>query len=143
MARLRACTAGSIRMWPSLKWTFSISVAALALACFGFQSTPPANPAPKQTTPTFKDVETIFAANCTRCHGDGGMRGGIDLTSYDSIMKGGDDGPIVKKGAPKHSVLVQALRGTDGVRQMPPRRPQLPEASIATVEAWIKAGAKP
>ena len=58
-------------------------------------------------------------------------------------MKGGEDGVIVKKGAPKHSVLVEALRGAEGVRQMPPRRPPLPEASIATIENWIKAGAKP
>jgi protein TonB len=130
-------------MWLSLKWTFSISVAVLALACFGFQSNPTAKPAPKQTTPTFKDAETIFAANCTGCHGGQRARGGIDLSNYDAIMKGGEDGPILKKGAPKHSLLVQALRGTDGVRQMPPRRPQLPEASIATIETWIKSGAKP
>ena len=57
-------------------------------------------------------------------------------------MKGSDDGAIVKPGAPKHSVLVEALRGTGGVRQMPPRSGPLREDQIKLVEAWIAAGAK-
>ncbi len=126
-----------------MKLTFTFTVAALALACLGFQSTAPANPTPKPAAPAFKDVEAIFATNCLGCHGGERARGGIDLSSYEAVMKGGDDGPIVKKGAPKHSVLVQALRGVEGVRQMPPRRAALSEASISTIENWIKAGAKP
>jgi protein TonB len=126
-----------------LKWSLTISTAALALACFGFQSGPVAKPAPKPLVPKFKDAEAILEANCTRCHGADHARGGIDLSSYASIMKGGEDGAIIRKGAPKHSVLIEALRGSNGVRQMPPRRDPLPEASIALIEAWIKAGAKP
>lgn len=126
-----------------MKWTFSISLTVLAFACFGFQSTAQSKPAAKKMeAPTFKDVEAILGPNCTGCHGGPHGRAGIDLSNYDSVMKGGEGGLVVKKGAPKHSLLVQALRGTGGVRQMPPRRPPLPEASIALIEAWIKAGAK-
>ena len=126
-----------------MKWIYCIPAGALLLACLGFQASAANKPTPKPAAPTFKKVEDILSANCTRCHGDERARGGIDLTTYAAVMKGGDDGPILKKGAPKHSVLIQALRGLNGVRQMPPRHDPLPEDQIALIEAWIKSGAKP
>lgn len=117
-----------------MKFILSLAVAASVAVLV-----PKSNP---KTAPAFKDIEPIFQANCVACHSGDRARGGIDLTSYETVMKGGDDGPIVKAGAPKHSVLVQALRGMPGVRHMPPRSAPLPEDKIASVEAWILAGAK-
>lgn len=88
---------------------------------------------------TFASVQPVLA-KCTGCHGERGKEG-IDLRSHDSILKGGEEGAIVKPGDPANSVLVQALRGANGKRQMPPSGP-LAEDQIAKVEAWIKAGAK-
>lgn len=87
-------------------------------------------------------VQQVFNENCIMCHGNKGRpRGGINLSSYASVMKGGEDGPIVKPGDPAKSVLSQALHGAHGVRQMPPRR-ALPKNQINTVDTWIKNGAK-
>lgn len=106
-------------------------------------STPAATPAPTggtATTAAFAPAADVFTKNCVGCHGDR-PREGIDLRSYDSVMKGGEEGPIVKAGDAKGSVLVQALHGTDGKKQMPPRGP-LPEEDIKKIEDWIQAGAK-
>jgi mono/diheme cytochrome c family protein len=85
-------------------------------------------------------VQTIFTTNCAKCHGDGRPKAGITLTSYDGVMKGGREGAIITAGDPAGSKLDMALHGK-GAKQMPPGGP-IPAADIATVEAWIKDGAK-
>jgi mono/diheme cytochrome c family protein len=86
-------------------------------------------------------VQAIFTAHCAGCHGENG-KGGINLTSYDATMKGGAEGPVVVAGDPENSVLVQALRGSHGKKQMPMKQAPLDEKDIKTIEDWIKAGAK-
>lgn len=90
----------------------------------------------------YADVQMIFDKSCVQCHGAGSPKEGIDLRSYESVMKGGNSGPIVVAGDPAGSPLVHALRGTDGAKQMPFMQSPLPEEEIAKVEAWIKDGAK-
>lgn len=125
---------------------FLISMTLLALGCSssnsggGAASAPPSGSAPAAEG-TFSSVQPILSANCTGCHSEGG-KAGINLTSQESIMKGGQEGPIVTPGDPDKSKIVDALRGRNGAKQMPFGRTPLPEADIAKVEAWIKAGAK-
>ena len=41
-------------------------------------------------------IQTIFNSNCTSSHKDGGAYyGGIDLSSYDSLMVGGNSGAVI------------------------------------------------
>lgn len=102
-------------------------------------STPGATPVAGGTG--YTAVQAIFTKNCAGCHGGPKGKGGIDLTSYEGAMKGGAEGPIVKAGDPDGSVLVQALHGTGGKKQMPPKG-ALPADDIKTIESWIKDGAK-
>ena len=92
---------------------------------------------------TYADVQAVFDKNCVKCHGEEKPKEGISLVSYASVMKGGEHGPIVAKGKVKESVLVQALRGTNGKKQMPFGMAPLPEEEIFKVEEWIKGGANP
>jgi protein TonB len=109
----------------------------------GFQhATAPKSSSLKPKPPTFKDVQSVLNENCVGCHSGDRAKAEIDLSSYATMMKGGEDGLIVKPGAPKHSLIVQALRGVPGVRRMPPRHDPLAEAKIVLIENWIKAGAK-
>ncbi|HLK13185.1 MAG TPA: c-type cytochrome domain-containing protein [Fimbriimonadaceae bacterium] len=85
-------------------------------------------------------VQTLFTTNCVKCHGDANPKAGITLTNYDGVMKGGREGAVVAAGDPAGSKLVKALHG-QGAKQMPPGGP-LPAADVATIEAWIKDGAK-
>ena len=88
---------------------------------------------------TYASVQPVLN-RCTGCHGEGG-KDGIDLRTPASILKGGQKGPIVTPGDPAASVLVQVLRAQNGKKLMPPKG-ALPEAEIAKIEAWIRAGAK-
>src|SRR5688572_5052535 len=102
------------------------------------ESTPAPTTVPAETT--YASVQPIFA-KCQPCHGENG-KDGVDMRTYESIMKGGEHGPIVVAGDPANSVIVQALRGSHGKKQMPFKKAALPEAEIQAVEAWIKYGAK-
>jgi mono/diheme cytochrome c family protein len=92
-------------------------------------------------TVKYATIQGAFDKNCIGCHGENG-KGGLDLRSYDSAMKGGEDGPVIKAGDPENSLLIHALRGSHGAKQMPMKATPLPEETIAAVEAWIKSGAK-
>lgn len=96
-----------------------------------------AAPAPK-----FAEVQKIFTASCMPCHSADRHKAGVNLTTYGDVMKGNREGPIIQAGDPTKSFIVKALRHQPGAAPMPPRAPQLPEATIKTIEDWIKAGAK-
>lgn len=123
-----------------------VQSAVVALAATGLFLLPAAYPASAQKAEpqqiSYAKVNEIFQANCTRCHGKIRQRAKIDLSTYETTMKGGEHGPIVKPGDPKGSVLVQALRGTNGKRAMPFRSAPLLEQQIRAIELWVKQGAK-
>lgn len=96
-----------------------------------------AAPAPK-----FADVEKVFTTNCMPCHSAERHRAGVNLTTYADVMKGNNEGPIVQAGQPEKSFVIKAVRHLPGAAPMPPRAPQIPDAQIKIIEAWIKAGAK-
>jgi len=85
-------------------------------------------------------VQGIFTANCVKCHTGPRAKQGIDLSSYDTAMKGGKEGVVIVAGDVAGSKLDMALHGK-GAKQMPPTGP-IPDPDIATIEAWIKDGAK-
>jgi uncharacterized membrane protein len=89
----------------------------------------------------YASIQEIFDARCTSCHGAQNPPEGLSLTSYDSVMKGGEHGAVVKAGAPADSLLVKMIRGTDGKR-MPPKGDPLTAEQIETIEHWIADGAK-
>ncbi|MFY9234379.1 MAG: c-type cytochrome domain-containing protein [Fimbriimonadaceae bacterium] len=100
-----------------------------------------ADATPPPAGASFASVQALFGKKCMPCHGENGQEG-IDLRTYDSVMKGGEPGPVVIAGDPENSLIIHALRGLKGKAQMPFKQPPLPEAEIKMVEDWIKAGAK-
>ena len=95
--------------------------------------------------PTFKkNVEPIFKAKCTKCHGFIAQKG-LKLTSLKNLMKGGDSGAVIVPGSPEASILYQqfSLPTTDPKR-MPPvsANSELTAGEKETIRAWIAAGAK-
>lgn len=116
---------------------------------------PEPKPEPKKTEPkkppepkkaavpavTFaKDVQKVFAAHCTSCHGaTGNPKYGLDLRTLEAVKKGGDGGQVVKPGEPDGSPLwVSINEGT----MPPPNKPKMTEREKKTVKEWIEAGAK-
>lgn len=89
----------------------------------------------------FAGVQALLGGRCMPCHGENGKEG-IDVRTYESLMKGGEHGPIIKPGDAAGSMIIHALKGENGVKQMPMNATPLPAEDIAKIETWINAGAK-
>ncbi len=88
-------------------------------------------------------VKPILQTNCYRCHGGMNRRGGLNMETHESMLKGGKDGAALIPGDPANSLLVKLIRHEGPANDpmpMPPRG-KLSDADIALVEQWVKAGA--
>jgi hypothetical protein len=93
-----------------------------------------------------KDVQPILSKNCAECHApgkEGYVASGLDVTSYQSLMKGGKFGPLVKPGDSLSSSLNMLVEGRahPSIR-MPHGRAKLPDADIEILKVWVNEGAK-
>ena len=87
------------------------------------------------------DVRPIFAHYCLSCHSAGEMRAGLNLESYQGVLKGSSGGDVVKTGRASTSPLYQAVAHEgDGVRAMPLGGAKIPDAAITIIKDWIAAG---
>lgn len=93
-------------------------------------------------------VDSILRVHCVRCHSGTDPAHGVDLSSYEHVMRGRKGhGPIVTVGNPASSVLIDILRGGGGRSQNPSSHAdsvgKLPSAGLATLANWIGTGAQP
>ncbi len=92
--------------------------------------------------PSFRtDVFPIFRDNCLACHSAQTKMGQLVVEDYDGLMKGGKTGPALVTGDAESSLLVRMLEGR-AQPKMPFGGGDLPAKNIATIRAWIDAGAK-
>lgn len=89
------------------------------------------------------DIAPVFIQNCNGCHYDiqNNARGGLNVTTFRQIIRGGDSGQMIVPGKPAESLLVKKLKGEAGTR-MPAGRAPLSSEVIAKIETWIAEGAK-
>jgi mono/diheme cytochrome c family protein len=85
-------------------------------------------------------IRPVLEGTCVKCHGAAKVSGGLRLDSRAAVLAGGDSGPAVEPGDPANSLLVQAIRHEEGLA-MPPKKPKLPDETIAAFESWVRAGA--
>jgi uncharacterized membrane protein len=90
----------------------------------------------------------IFPAldnHCVACHGDGKVKGGLRLDSYESLLKGGEIGPAVVPGQPAKSLLLQRVTLPSTHTKFMPAdgKPPLKAEDIEIIRAWIAQGASP
>ena len=98
---------------------------------------------PRDTTVCFtRDVLPILISNCTmaECHDAYKPEEGVNLTSYDAIMRGRKT--TVVPGSPSSSELYRSLLDKDIDERMPPPPRSLSNVQIAIIERWIREGAK-
>jgi len=91
-----------------------------------------------------EDIAPIFRGWCASCHapgGEGEKASGLDLTTYDGLMKGAKFGPMVVPGKPDESNLVVLIEGRAKVR-MPFQHKPLPNCLRQNIWSWIFEGAK-
>ncbi len=103
-------------------------------------------PAKKQVS--YKsEVRPILDDYCMTCHVPGGKgyeKSGLDLRSYESLMKGTRYGSIIKPGDSEESTLIVLVEGrADPSISMPYGvKGSLSKDKIAILRKWIDQGAK-
>ena len=93
--------------------------------------------------------ESIFNISClVACH-DGARQAGLELTTWETLMEGGDIRLVIVPGNAEESPLVWSIEGRDAlgvpVSLMPPSdsgSPPLSRFEIRLIKDWIDQGAK-
>lgn len=88
-------------------------------------------------------VQPLLEARCYNCHGPNKQKGRLRLDSPDWLLKGGEDGKVIKPGDAEKSLLIERLMlPHDDKEHMPPRdKPQLTADEIAVLHWWVNSGA--
>lgn len=87
-----------------------------------------------------KEIVPIIKQNCLACHSDEKSRGGLSLTTRETLLAGGNSGPAVSPGSSGESLLMRLVRGEEPERAMPYKRPRLTDEQIRLLAAWIDQG---
>ena len=88
------------------------------------------------------EIASVINDKCSGCHlNTQRVRGGLNLSNFGRLLRGGDSGNIIKPGDGKNSLLVQRLKGEGGGQRMPAGSPPLTKEMIAKITAWIDEGA--
>ena len=85
------------------------------------------------------DALTLLENHCVRCHGGEKTKGGLNLTTREHLLKGGDTGPVIDISKADSSLLLKSIRH-ESDSEMPYKEPKLPDHDISTIAAWVKAG---
>lgn len=118
----------------------SAVLAAMVIAATGSSA------APAEEVSYKLDVAPILGSRCVACHapdGEGYKQSGLDMTSYEGLMKGTKYGPIVIPGDPLTSnlnVLIEG-RASPELRMPHDQRPLL-KCQQSIIRDWVKQGAK-
>ncbi len=102
-----------------------------------------AKPSGNESVSFAKDIAPILVQECSGCHLDAQrVRGGLNMSNFNVLLRGGDNGVMLNPNAAGESLLVKKLKGTGGGNRMPGGRPALAADVIAKFETWIAEGAK-
>src|SRR5262245_29030843 len=83
---------------------------------------------------------TILESRCAACHSGKFKKSGLDVTTREGLLRGGDRGAAVVPGNAKGSLIVKVM--THAIEPaMPYKMPKLDAADIAELARWIDAGA--
>ncbi len=92
----------------------------------------------------YKDVVfRILDDKCVSCHNPNKQKGELVMTSFDKLLQGGENGPILKAGEPEESEMIKRLHlPLEDEEHMPPEgKNPLQDNEIAILEQWIALGA--
>lgn len=90
-------------------------------------------------------VEPMLEKRCAECHLPGGKgyeQSGLDMSSYETLMRGTRFGSIIEPGEPMNSVLNQLVEGrAHPSLTMPHGRATLPDSEVTLLRNWVAQGA--
>jgi mono/diheme cytochrome c family protein len=90
------------------------------------------------TTVSFaNDVLPIIQSRCINCHGGDRTEEGLVMRSYDELLAGSKNGPVIVPGDTANSLLVELITN----QKMPKRGPKLTPPQVQTITEWVAFGA--
>jgi cytochrome b561 len=123
-------------------------VAALFAAGVYLPRLPDVSARPKPKTVASADIYRDIVGpsldrRCGFCHSDDQSRGGLSLTSYESVMQGGRSGPAVIPGHPEKSDLYRRITLPMDHKDFMPKdgKPPMGASEVAAIRWWIAQGA--
>ena len=87
-----------------------------------------------------KTIRPALVENCLKCHGDEKTRSGLDLSSRELLLEGGETDDAINLDDPAKSFLLTLIRHEEEP-EMPPKKAKLPDTLIADFQKWIALGA--
>ncbi len=88
-------------------------------------------------------VQPILNKYCKSCHNPRNLKGEFNLTTFEELLKGGENGEVLKGGNPELSALfARMILPLDDEDHMPPKEKRQPsKEEIELIKFWITAGA--
>ncbi|MDP6787053.1 MAG: c-type cytochrome domain-containing protein [Rhodospirillales bacterium] len=106
----------------------------------------PATALAKEPVSFKEDIFPIIQIRCPECHlpaGEGYKKSGLDLRSYEGLMKGTKFGPVVVPGDAFTSNLNVLIEGRASKEiQMPQHMKKLTSCDLDLFRRWVNQGAK-
>ncbi|MCA9034949.1 MAG: PSD1 domain-containing protein [Planctomycetaceae bacterium] len=101
-----------------------------------------ATPAGRQAPGWFEEnIAPLLVRRCIECHKPPAAAGGLDLTTREGLLSGGDSGDAINEFAPSESYFLERIRSGE----MPPPVKGVPhplnETETLTLSKWIQQGA--
>ncbi|HEV8607356.1 MAG TPA: c-type cytochrome domain-containing protein [Tepidisphaeraceae bacterium] len=87
-----------------------------------------------------KDVMPILTASCIGCHSPEKKKGGLDMSSFGAMAKGGKEGVAFVAGQPDKSKIISMVSGPEP--EMPEKGDKLTAAQVEILKRWVAEGAK-
>lgn len=88
-------------------------------------------------------IAPVLEQHCTGCHGEKKQKAGLRLDSYEGIMLGSEEQPVISPGDLRNSELFRRVTLPAGHEDVMPSdgKPLLSATEIILLEKWISAGA--
>ena len=91
-----------------------------------------------------QDVYPVIEIRCLSCHVPGGAgyeASGLDMRTYESLMKGSTHGPMIVPGNVGESNLLAMIEGKAAIR-MPHNQKRLSKCERLAFRSWVQQGAQ-
>jgi hypothetical protein len=117
-----------------------LAATGVAMPAFADESAPQFSPADLDFYE--RKIRPLLVERCYKCHSAQAkvLKGGLRLDTSAGVKAGGDSGALFDPQQPEQSLLVEAVRYTSDIAQMPPQG-KLAEREIALFAEWVRRGA--
>lgn len=89
-----------------------------------------------------RDIQPIFEKRCVGCHSATATMGSLNLETFEGLMKGGNNGPVVVPRKSKESMLYLSVVGqAPNIGRMPFSNDVMPADEAESIREWIDEGA--